>query len=102
MNKPKPMPLSAAERLLALCQKNELADFTFGDSEINWTLDDEIIADGYIGKFESSCVSFRKEALEKICLYDSAEFKSADAWKLKNFGKKGRFERNDDSGSAYA
>ena len=85
------MTLDEAKALLNGLSREELQDYAFGDAEVYW-IDVEGIemATGYFGASEDSVGG--GEGIE------AWEFKGADARTLRSCGKRGRVERNDETG----
>lgn len=74
-----------ASKLLSQCTRNELRDHAFGDREVYFTLNDEEVAEGYLGGGMAS-VSIKGKG---------TEFTDGEARQLLALGTLGQVERND-------
>jgi len=83
---------NAAKELLEKCERSELRDHAFGDSEVTWRLGDVIVADGGDGRDPYVCVT--NDGHVEIV----AEFNGDEARTLLRCGRVGRIERNDSTG----
>ncbi len=92
-----PLPLHVAIQILTGAERSVLADYAFGDSEVDWEINEQHIATGYFSS-RSNSVSFVESALEKMC-YNSGNFSGDEAYKLKHLGRQIAFERNDELGN---
>lgn len=80
------MNFEEAKTLLNSCERSELRDHAFGDTEICWVLDGAEVADGYFGnKIASVSVGGRS-------------FFRDEARELRKCGKLVTIERNDTTG----
>jgi hypothetical protein len=71
--------------LLTGCVRSELHDHAFGDAEIHWLRDDEIVAEGYRGA----------SGMSVSVLEPHSEWDGQLAAPLLRLGKQGLIERND-------
>jgi len=78
------MTFDEAMQLLASCERDDLADFAFGDREISWFQDGKEIATGYSGS-----------ASKGVVIHNQHVFSNDDAVKLMKCGKLRKFYRND-------
>lgn len=97
------MTLDEAKEILDQCERDELRDHAFGDSEVSWIRNGKEVASGYFGRTENTYVSFGpyKEVREngKIVRFEAlGSFNGDDAEKLRHCGKLGVRERNDSTG----
>ena len=74
--------LAEATALLNFASREELTDRAFGDAEVYWYKDDEMIASGYFGR------SAEVEAA-------GSTFRGDDAWALRYCGTLTLHERNE-------
>lgn len=81
-----------AKALLARSSREQLVDHAFGDAEVYWYLEGQMIASGYFGRTAS--VDF--EASED---HAATEFTGEQAHNLRYCGTLTKSERNDAGGS---
>ncbi len=88
-----PLPLHVAIQILSNANRSVLADYVFGDSEVQWEMDERVIAGGHFSS-KGSAVSFNDEIANKLG-YDSGNFSGDEAKQLEHLGPSICFERND-------
>lgn len=81
--------IAHVKALLAACVRNELSDFAFGDSEVDWFKDGKLVASGYFGS--SHCDVYANDG--------SWSFTGDLARSLRDLGRRGKTERNDSGGN---
>jgi hypothetical protein len=89
----KPLPLHVAIQTLSNAKRSVLADYAFGDSEVQWEMDERVIAGGHFSS-KGSAVSFNDEIVKKLG-YDSGNFSGDEAKQLEYLGTIIHSERND-------
>lgn len=83
------MDVEIAKEVLNTCERRELRDHAFGDSEVFWVLDGKKIADGYFGK-SSAYVTINSDP--------SVKFENEEARQLQECGTLAKIDRNDTTG----
>lgn len=81
------MNFQEAKELLSSCERSELRDHAFGDSEIFWSKDGKEVGGGYFGGKEAS-----------VWIDDQASFDGEEARTLRECGTLTNVERNDETG----
>lgn len=87
------MNLEEAKAFLNTCDRDELRDHAFGDTEVYWftkTINREEVATGYFSGC-SGAISILNNGV-------SFNFEDGDAQELRNCGTKGTISRNDETG----
>lgn len=82
------MTFQEAKDLLNTCQRTELRDHAFGDREVYWYKDEEVVADGYFGGTGVSMVD----------IIDGGTFQGKEARELALCGTLAEVKRNDSTG----
>lgn len=82
------MELQEAKELLDDCTRSEMQDHAFGDAEVFWFRDLTEVASGY----------FAGSVNEVYFVQHGVSFKGDDAKSLRNCGKEGAIQRNDQTG----
>lgn len=78
------MNIDEAKAVLSLAEKFELQDHTFGDTEVNWKIDDEEVAVGYFSR-----------QINEVSVKKTKMFSNDEARELRKCFAKQTIERND-------
>lgn len=84
-----PMTLEDAKQILKVCTRFESRDHSFGDREIYWEIEGELIAEGYFSR-DSRTVF--------MLLPEEVSFTGSDAVELSRCAKIVNIGRNDETG----
>ena len=90
------MTFEEAKALLKTCELHELADHTFGDSELMWMRDGQIIASAYFGSGEPKVGSHDLITDPPEVVAKRWKFTGSQARELRYCYKTLKYERNDD------